>query len=232
MKKLVIALCLAVTAVLAARADIKVVSLQGDVKVRHGAEEEWRTVAVGDVIKPEDSMRSGLGASVSLLVDEDKKLSLPEMVIVDCSDLRTLTQEELLLKLAMEGIRSLPPQKRDGGISVPRTTTVHGSRSESGSVVHPGNKEGYVMLLNGTKVLHRSAFYATMVLRAKEIFRLSPELKKRYDVRLLMADAFEKMDLKSEALGEYTSLSKERLPVNTRSVVEGKIAELRKGEAR
>ena len=211
-----------------AQADMKIMNIRGDVKVRHGADEAWVSVAVGDVVKPEDSMRSGRGSSVILLVDGTTKLTLPEQVIVDCSDLRTLTQEELLLKLAMEGIRSLPQQKRDGGMSVPRTTTVHGTNVEPSKPLQPGSKEGFILLLNGTKVLHQNGYYATMVLRAKEVLRLSPSLRSRYDVRLLVADAFEKMNLNGEALGEYRSLSKEKLSLKDRSVVEGKIAVLKK----
>lgn len=221
-------LVLLAAAAMSASADVKVVSIKGDVTIRHGAQEEWQSVAPGDVIKPEDSMRSGKRSSVVLLVDDETKLTLPEMVIVDCSDLRTLTQEELLLKLAMEGIRAVPGQKRDGGISVPRTTTVHGTKSESARTARPESKEGYVLLLNGTKVLHRHGFYATMILRAKEIFRLAPEMSKRTDVRLMVADSFEKLDLGGDALVEYRKLSKEKLSLEERSIVELKIAELKK----
>jgi len=213
-----------------AQADMKIMNIQGDVKVRHGAEEAWVSVAAGDIVKPEDSMRSGRGSSVVLLVDGATQLTLPELVIVDCSDLRTLTQEELLLKLAMEGIRSLPQQKHDGGMSVPRTTTVHGARAEASAPLQPGSKDGYILQLNGTKVLHRNGFYATMVLRAKEVLRLSPSLRTRYDVRLLVADAFEKMKLNGEALMEYRGLAKEKLSLRDRAVVEGRIAALKKAQ--
>jgi hypothetical protein len=210
------------------RADIKVVSLKGDIKVRHGAEEQWHAVAVGDIVKPEDSMRSGRGASAVLSVDGTTRLALPEMVIVDCSDFRALTQEELLLKLAMEGIRSLPPQKRGGELSVPRTTTMHGEQTATGKPLQPGSKDAYALQLNGTKVLHKHGYYATMVLRAKEVFRVAPELQKRTAIRLMVADAFEQMKLDSEALGEYRGLAKEKLTPKERSLVEGKIADLRK----
>lgn len=228
MKTLIAVLGFFLLAGAVARAEITVVSVRGDIKVRHGAEEEWRAVAAGDVVKPEDSMMSGRGASAVLSVDGATRLALPEMVIVDCADLRTLTQEELLLKLAMEGIRALPPQKRGSELSVPRTTTIHGEPSESGRPLAPGSKESYALQLNGTKVLHKHGYYATMVLRAKEVFRLAPELQKRTDIRLMVADAFEQMKLNGEALGEYRGLAKEKLPEKERTLVEGKIAELKK----
>ena len=63
-------------------APVPVVSVRGDVQVRRGAEESWRPLAVGDVVKPEDSMLSGKRASAVLNVG-GTRLTLPEMVIVD-----------------------------------------------------------------------------------------------------------------------------------------------------
>ena len=163
------------------------------------------------------------------MCSSDLRLTLPEMVIVDCSDLRTLTQEELLLKLAMEGIRALPAQKRGAEPAIPRTTTVHGTQSDSEDAAGAATGTGrYAMQLNGTKVLHAHGYYATMVLRAKEVLRLAPELRHRTDVRLMVADAFERMRLSNEALTEYRSLDKEKLAPAERSLVDRKIAELRK----
>jgi hypothetical protein len=221
-------LVLVVAATFAARADVKVVSVHGDVKVRRGAEEQWRAVTPGEIVKPEDSMMSGRGATAVLSIDGASKVALPEMVIVDCADLRSLTQEELLLKLAMEGIRALPQQKKDVNPSIPRTTTVHGEKRDGGRPVPPGGIQGYALQLNGTKVLHQHGYYATMVLRAKEVLRLAPQLKKRTDVRLMVADSFERMSLASEALTEYRALSKEKLSDGDRALVERKIEELRK----
>jgi hypothetical protein len=230
MRTLVAVISLLLLTGAAALAEITVVSVRGDIKVRRGAEEQWHAVAAGDVVKPEDSMMSGRASFAILTVDGATRLALPEMVIVDCSDLRTLTQEELLLKLAMEGIRALPQQKRGGGrdIAVPKTTTTHGARNEPDRPLSPGSESGVTLQLNGTKVLHRHGFFATMVLRAKEVFRLAPELQKRTDVRLMVADAFEQMRLTGEALGEYRALAKEKLTAGDRSLVEGKIAELKK----
>ncbi len=213
---------------IAVQADVKIVTVKGEVAVRRGAEEVWLPAKAGDLLKPEDSMRSGKNASATISVDGVKELSLPEMVIIDISDIRVLTQEELLLKLAMEGIRSIPSNNNKEDITIPKTTTIHGSDKGVRSKGSTMNKESFLLLLNGTKVLYRHGFYATSVLRAKEVFRLDPSLQKRIDVRLMVADAFEKVQLSGEALTEYVSLSKEKLSANERKIVENKIAELKK----
>lgn len=217
-------------AVLMAQAEIKLTGVKGDISVRHGAEEQWFTAKAGDVLKPDDSMRSGKNSSATIMVDGVKELSLPEMVIIDISDMRVLTQEELLLKLAMEGIRSIPSHKKGNEITIPKTTTVHGSDNNQQSAVPVENKESLLFLLNGTKVLYQNEFYATSVLRAKEVFRLDPSLRRRIDVRLMIADAFEKVQLHGEALTEYIGLSKEKLSPNERTLVERKITSLKRAK--
>ena len=47
---------------------IAVYSLEGDVNVRRGVTEAWTTVAAGDVLRLNDSVRTGKNGSASLLV--------------------------------------------------------------------------------------------------------------------------------------------------------------------
>ncbi|MFH0990169.1 MAG: hypothetical protein V1799_09160 [bacterium] len=186
-------------------------SVKGIVEVRRGVTEEWKRVKVGDVLKPEDSMRTGKNASASLIVDQKKMIAVPELSLIDLSDLRQLNQEDFLLKLAMENILSVPARE-DQNLTLPNATIIHGtdkskSDSEQKSDVHVGT-----MQLHGTKVLFDNAFFATSILKSKETMRKFPELKLDYDSRLLIAVAFEKMKLKNEAIKEYSLLSAEQLP--------------------
>ena len=209
-------------------ADVRILAVKGEVSIRRGVHEQWTSASVGDILKPEDSMRSGENSTASILVDGTRKLVLPELVIIDISDLRYLTQEELLLKLAMEDIRSVPPRRSNDELIIPRTTTVHGAdKGLSEEAVHANPAIGK-MQLNGTRVLFEQGFYATGVLKAKEVFRFFPDLKKRIDVRLIVADALERMKLNGEAIGEYAKLLSENLTPEERTLVEQKLTQLRK----
>jgi len=209
-------------------ADFKVVSLKGTVLVRHGVQEQWKPVSAGDVLKPEDSIELNKKSSAIILVDGRKKITLPASVIIDLSDLRYLTQEELLLMLAMEQIRSVPAKDNRYDIEIPRTTTIHGSSKEESPALRPNDAETGLMQLNGTKVLFDHDFYATCVLKSKELFRLYPDLKNRTDERIMVAGALEKMNLNSEALSEYVGLTSGQLTVSERSIIEQKIKLLKK----
>jgi len=223
-------------AALTSAAGIRISGMTGDVTVRHGASEEWVNAAPGDALRPEDSIRLGEGAAATVTIDADdgsgapgRKISLPEMVIVDIADLRNMTRGDLLMKLAMEDVRSAPKSPGGGGVTeTPKTTTTRaGDRGTAGNVteVDPGPVNG--LRLNGAKVLHDNGFYGPCVLRSREILRLEPALARRTGARLLMADALEKMNLNEEAYGVYRSLSGEKLSAEEKILVEKKLSEHR-----
>jgi len=221
-------LTLVLVAAVTMYADVKIVSFKGNVQVRRGINEHWQQVSVGDVLKPEDSIKMEKQSSAVIIIDGKLRLEIPDQVIVDLSDLRNLTQQELLLMLAMERVRSVGPQKRDDDLLVPRTTTMHGSNREPLPSAKPPVPSMSQMQLNGTKVLYEHGFYATCVIKSKEIFRTNLEMLKNFDARLRVAGALEQMNLIGETLEEYSGLLSEHLSLTQRSFVEQRIAGMKK----
>ena len=91
----------------AAAGDITVSRVQGDVQMRAGVQETWQGVKKGEKLKPHDSMMTGKNSTAVLLVttvegEDPVKINLPPNVILDLSDIRTLTRDELILKLKRE----------------------------------------------------------------------------------------------------------------------------------
>ena len=190
--------------------DFVVKAVKGTVEVRKGVMEEWKKLKVGDLLKPEDSMRTGLGSMATIEADK-RKLTIPEMTILDISDVRQLSQEDFLLKLAMQNILAVPPRERDE-LSVPSATVIHGDNAaKTNAPVLTDTKVGE-MELHGARVLFDNSYFATSILKSKETLRTHPELKTNFDARLTVATAFEKMKLTKEALTEYSVLSRENLP--------------------
>ncbi|HLX11678.1 MAG TPA: hypothetical protein VKS81_02585 [Bacteroidota bacterium] len=209
-------------------AGFRITALKGDVSVRRGMSEQWVEAAKGDVLKPEDSIRLGKKASATLLTDSDNRLTLPEMVIIDLSDLRDLTQDELMLTLTMERVRSIPDRSHDGDFSIPRTTTIHGANRDASASTELLPSGDGTLELNGVKVLYSHGYYATSIIRSKQVFRLDPSTEKRFDARMLVASALEKAKLPEEALTEYTDISHGTLSQPDRSRVDAEISRLRK----
>ena len=217
-------------------ADIVVQAIQGDVSVRHGVTEVWTKVTVGDVLRPDDTMKTGKKGSAVITVPTSqsgtavaRRISLPADVIVDMSDVRDLTQEELMLKLTMEKVRASSYQWKSDELQVPNADVVHGADRSSTQPLSASDPATGVLELNGARVLYDNGFFATCALKGMEIFRLYPPLGKEFRSRLLVAEALEKAHLRGEALNEYGAIAHlEGITAEQESLVHGRIESLRK----
>ena len=136
-----------------------------------------------------------------------RHLALPPDVIVDISDVRELTQEELMLKLTMQKVRATPQNIRNDGpqISDAAVDAWHGCRTARQAIAENDPQIGR-SLLNGAKVLLDNGFYATAVLRTMEVFGCFRSLAGIVDNRLALAGAMEKANLRGEAVAEYSAI--------------------------
>jgi hypothetical protein len=206
-------------------ADFTVKAVKGTVEVRRGVMEEWKKIKVGDLLKPEDSMRTGPGGSATIEI-EKRKLVVPELTILDISDVRQLTQEDFLLKLAMENILAVPAREKDE-IEIPSATVLHGENKSKTTLSSSSDGKVGEMQLHGARVLYDNSYYATSILKSKETLRTHPEVRSNYDARFTVAMAFEKMKLTKEAITEYSMLSKENLPAPQAKKVQSALNKLK-----
>jgi hypothetical protein len=203
--------------------------MKGDVTVRHGVAEVWSVVSVGDVLRPDDTMKTGMKGEALIVVGGVKRITLPADVIVDMSDIRTLSQEELMLKLTMERVRASSYEWKSNDLNIPNVTVVHGSNRVQSPPVNENDVQVGLLQLNGTKVLFNYGFYSTCALKAMNVLRQYPSLRVQFPNRLLVADALEKAHLRGEALNEYVALSNsDGLTPEQRTIVQARIGLLRK----
>ncbi|MEW6510826.1 MAG: hypothetical protein AB1428_07695 [Bacteroidota bacterium] len=215
--------------------EIIVQKIRGDVSVRHGVTEVWSRVAQGDVLKPDDTMKTGAKGSAVLVTTAEenysgarKTITLPAEVIVDLSDIRELSQEELMLKLTMEKVRASSYQWKNEELRIPNAAAVHGSDLSPSALKESDSAIG-ILQMNGARVLFDNGFYATCALKGLEVFRRYPTLGTEFRNRLLVAQALEKAELRGEALGEYGALSTmEGLTPEQQGIVKGKMQALRR----
>ena len=214
MKTLLMAAVLLVAA-RAAGGEITVQKLQGEVSVRHGVTETWVKVAPGDVLRPDDTMKTGKKGSAVIVLPvatggpgTARTVVLPGDVIVDMSDVRDLTQEELMLKLTMEKVRASSYQWKSDELQVPNAAVVHGAEKSPAQALRESDPANGVLELNGAHVLFENGFFATCALKGMEVFRLYPPLGKQFRSRVMVAEALEKANLRGEAVNEYASIAK------------------------
>jgi hypothetical protein len=189
---------------------ITVRSARGEVTVRRGVTEAWTAAAAGDVLRPHDSMRTGATGSAVLavaLAAGTRTISLPPEVIVDMSDIRELSQEDLMLKLTMEKVRGSTYEWNEADPALPNAGVIHGARKGASKELTENELRTGRMQLNGARVLFENGYFSTCVLRSMEVFRLYPDLTRSFDDRLRVARALEQARLQGEALSEYGAIS-------------------------
>ncbi len=208
--------------------DFVIKSLKGKAKVRHGVLETWTTVSVGDTLKPEDTILTERGSTMVIIKPAGIRYSIPEASMLDIADLRNLTQDELLLRLAMENIKSVPVQQRSNDITVPNTTIVHGDDiSKDAEALKLPRTEVGSLQMNGVEVLYDNSFYASGILKSKALMRLFPEARDEFTFRFQLAKAFEQVNLYDEALTEYVSLSQQPLSKDQKVKLDKTIQQLK-----
>ncbi len=235
MKKGAFLLCLLACIAAAGQAqDIVVQRLQGDVAVRHGVTEVWTHVAVGDVLRPDDTMKTGKKGTAVLTAPMKnaggvKRITLPPEVIVDLSDVRELSQEELMLKLTMERVRASSYQWKNDELHIPNAAVVHGEDRSGSAPLADNDPQSGILQWNGARVLYENGFYSTCALKAIELFRLYPSsVGAKFENHLMAAEALEKASLRGEALSEYTGmLQMERITASQQAVVKERISALK-----
>jgi hypothetical protein len=230
--KRMLAVCLALGAATAFAGEIVVHRVNGDVSVRHGVTEVWTRVAPGDVLRPDDTMRTGKKGSAVVTAETEhagkKTMSLPAEVIVDVSDIRELTREELMLKLTMEKVRASSYEWRNEELHIPNAAVVHGSDAAPAGLKDGDSATG-LFQLNGARVLFDNGFFATCALRGLEVFRQFPALGADFRQRMMVAEALERANLKGEALSEYGTVAAfPHLTPEQLERVKGKMDSLRK----
>jgi hypothetical protein len=209
-----IVLCITAIQGIASERIVTVERLQGDVQVRYGIEEEWRSAVAGDTLRPEDTIRTGKDAFAVLRLHDGTRYRLPAEAMVDGTDFRTMNRQELLLRLAMEDMLSVP-DRIDDDRPAPRTTVLHGSvRGRSDTPGRPGDTQDARFRLNGARFLIEQEYTGTAVLKLRETLRLYPEGDYRPDALLLAAESLEGMQLYEEAVRYYSILLDEDVPDN------------------
>lgn len=223
-------LCLAATAALGGET-VTLQKAQGEVMLRAGVTESWTRAIPGEALSPDATVRTGKQSSATLFIpSKAKKITLPPEVMVDISDIRELTQEELMLKLTMEKVRATSYEWKNKELRMPNTTVVHGSSKAGGEEAPDADSRQGVLELNGARVLYDNSFYSTSALKSLDVLRRFPALD-GFENRMLIAQALEKAELKGEAINEYSSiLLFPELTKDQKTAIQGRIARLRGGK--
>ncbi|CUS97136.1 hypothetical protein [Candidatus Kryptobacter tengchongensis] len=202
----------------------KVKKLNGEALVRHGAKEKWVKLSYGDTLRPEDTFF--LDKNGYIEIEGNKILFKSDGgIIINISDLRRLTKEELLLQLAFEEMKSVPDVKKDK--SNAKSTGIYGTEIEEEKT---NLKTGWNLTnywVKGVSALFENGFYETSAIRARNLMLKFDELKDNIELKMIIATSLEKLELYGEAISELNKILLSSKDKNLNARVEQKIQELK-----
>jgi hypothetical protein len=201
----------------------KVEKVSGNVSVQKGASEKWEPVKKGITLDANDFIQTGDKSSVQLSNGKEKFILKSSSAIMPGS-IRKISQNDLLLALTVEEIKSLPNGKKD---TKTKSTAVYGTKLDKNNTSLSVSNIG-IKRLNGAMQLAENGFMESSVIVAKETFRKYPETKILIKERIYFAGVLEKLSLFEEALKEYNRVASLEMSAKEKSLVSKKIDELNK----
>ena len=202
---------------------------KGHAEVRRGVSEEWKTLLVGDVLRPEDTIRTGEEAEVKLQIGEKEYFVLHAFSMIDIADIRQISKNDLLLKLSLEHIRSIPNSRP--GLQTPSTTVMHGDdKSLKEPAASPMRREASgeigTMRLEGAKALYQQKYFSSTILSVKAAARRFG-IRDWFSAHRIIAQAFERLGLIQQAIDEFASCNDMQINEAQQQEVRAQIARLK-----
>lgn len=200
----------------------RVEKVSGKVTVQKGTSEKWTAVKVGNSLSANDLLQTGKNSSAQISNGKEK-FTLKSTSAIMPGSIKRISQNDLLLALTLEDIKSLPKNKKNSNT---KSTAVYGSELNNKEVKTSLPSDIGIKKLNGAKQLAESGFRESSLLVAKETFRKYPETQNLIPERIYFADIFEKLSLYEEAQKEFNQIYSMNISFKEKALVKKRIDQL------
>jgi tetratricopeptide (TPR) repeat protein len=202
----------------------KIKKLKGRVEVRHGVKEVWENLTQSDTLRPEDTILMNKDSYIEIEGNGIFFKAIGELIL-NISDLRRLSKDELLLQIAFEEMRALPGVKDEKRNS--SSTGLYGADVSKEETKLKTMQSLAYLWVKGVRALFENGFYETASIRAKNLMSRYDELKESYELKLIVANSFEKLGLYGEAISEYNKIIASSRDENLKVKLTQKVKELK-----
>lgn len=184
-------------------AAVEVESLRGEVKVRHGLDEHWSDARKGMLLEDIDTIQTWEG-SVVLKRQDGSLFTMGSLSILDISDLRAITRQEMFVFLMSQKVQRMKPRQQPSTLNLPNVSSVHGEkklaheRAEKQDVVQSWQRE-----LNAAKAMVDQELYTNSVVKLHKVLARHSTLDDCGKINLYLGKSFEELDEAGQAIDNY-----------------------------
>jgi len=188
-----------------AEMNVRIISLNGDVKVRYGLEEKWQPAAIGMMLKDIDTILSGENAEVVIKTIDQKSFILGSNAILDIADLREVQERELFLYLMSKKVDKITPHKNKTRLRVGNVSVVHGSKNivADSSAFDSTQINWFIFEKNGALALQMQRYYTNSIIKLHKIIEKYESQINKGEMFFYIAKGFEAINKKGQAIDAY-----------------------------
>ncbi|MCA9733453.1 hypothetical protein KC799_15055 [candidate division KSB1 bacterium] len=207
MKKLLFLLAFLTTQFLFAGNAARIAEMSGEVKVRRGLDEHWQAAKPGMDLDALDTILTGEKSEVRLSLDGEVNFILGANAILDISDLRRISRQELFLIITSEKIESLPARKSPGSLRINNVNVLHGAKKNDSErpELNPKIEQEWQQHRNGGIDLLQQDFYTNAIIKFHKTLKTYVQVKDCGEIYFYLGQAFEALENEGQALQAYSN---------------------------
>ncbi len=200
----VVSLLLFVFAIqLAAQPEARILSQRGSVLVRHGLSESWQETKAGMVLESFDTILTTEDGEVLIQTQDGGRLRVGANIILDISDIKRLSEREMLLWLVSQKIEQLPKRQEKTPLRFGQVTSVHGEEKGAATAPATDRSQRWRAEVNGASALMENAYFTNTVVKCHKILRRYPEQNDCGEIHFYLGCAFEAIQHEGQAVEAY-----------------------------
>ncbi len=202
------------TAMVPLFANVSILKMQGDIKVRMGLDENWQPAAPDMTLRNIDTILTGERSTVTLNLSDEMTFTLGSQSILDIADLRKITERELFLFLTAEKVKQIP----NPGSSKIRIENVSVVRADNRSVHNQSpdreSDNNWRYAVNGARALHQQNLFPNAVIKLMNILKKYGAVDDHGLIQLYLGQSFEALEKNGRALDAYHRAAKQSEKLN------------------
>jgi hypothetical protein len=207
LKNIVLLIVISIITVTKAETTVKIINLEGTVKIRYGLEENWKSATVGLILKQMDTILAGENSLAVLQFENGNTFTLSSFAMLDIGDMREIFEKELFLYLMSKKVEQIETQYDKTPIQIGNVSVVRGeSKIDSANSLNIPSKSNWAEWeINGALSLYKQQYYPNTVIKLHKILGKYDSHADCGKIFFYIARSLEKLEMDGQAIDAYQS---------------------------
>ncbi|MBN1155910.1 hypothetical protein JXB12_13410 [candidate division KSB1 bacterium] len=203
---------------------VTILKINGEVQIRKGVEETWIRAREGMILEDIDSIMTGVGSSAELSLTGHTLFRLASNAMLDVTDLRDITEQELFLYIMEQKLKKIEPASSKTKLRIGNVSVVHGE-SQSNGQIDPADQhpDFWIQEKNGAIALYEQDYLTNSIVKIYKTLEIYPNIQDCGEMHLYLGKSFEALHKKGQAIESYMiAMQKSQTPtcdIDIRNVV-------------